>query len=1007
MKKRKILYGLTSLLLLGTPLTTLVSCGSDEPVEPTPDPDPTPDPSTEGIVNFDVELSLNEENKNIKIGETVNIICSNAIDNNNKKVDKVEYIFDTTDTSIVKLSANGTVKGLKEGTAKILITCKGAADSFEPKEVSITVGGEPSIATGGYSFVSSDNPYVDKLDILGKLEKYAVDEHLTGITLFQNGGYVMYNDRITKPTNNYITGYGFGILTEGSIDKDMENETNAKWKRYYHTFGGTNNKQKFNYLDDTGSESADLYGYITSTYYGTKMNATKDGYEWYPLLAKNAKEAGASTEEIGQFDPNKPIPLNFNEGTGLATKYKIYVKTGADGIKYATTSQWDAVKKFNGAPVELEDYITPFKLLLNSKMDLARSTDYTSDSSNGTLRGARAFYNACDTSNLDDENLYGENGLFYKLVGIEPNKEENSITFTFNNPISPFEAMTNISSSLNSPIKAEFLKAIAPNKDPNQIYKSAMNDAYGTTTKIDGVTYGPKDTTLSCGPYVVEETDSQNNVYTRNDEYFEVKQGRYKIPGIKIQYFQGAAQDKNYTFTKFINDGILDAVSIPKDFMDEYKGDRRTTTTEGDSTFKLNLNTFTQEEWDNNEAFKQNGGVTYKCEPLMSNDNFINALSFALDRETFATSRGSVPSQSYLAPAYLWDPENGKPYDETPQHRAAIAEYSPSTYGYDKSLAVQLMDKAISEEIANNKYTYKSKAEITLNWMNPTDPDEYGNEIVKYFNDVFELTEAKKRGFTLTFTNIAGSTDYQHVYDLMKKGTFDIAFGSVSGMQLDPLGFLEVIKSNNVTGFTTNWGTDTSKISETNPIIYKGKKWSFDGLWDAANKGAIIEADGTVTKDPVKLTSNTTAPGSTSVEVEGATGKIAVKELAVNITVAASTTFKMFASDKEELRSDEFVTLVVNYKENGTVPKSAALNLYYGKGLFEILDDEDISEIKGSNASLVIRIPEVLNSNSTNGQIGGTINYSQIESATVYVNCYMVINDVPTTTSVSCNLKLK
>ena len=40
-------------------------------------------------------------------------------------------------------------------------------------------------------------------------------------------------------------------------------------------------------------------------------------------------------------------------------------------------------------------------------------------------------------------------------------------------------------------------------------------------------------------------------------------------------------------------------------------------------------------------------------------------------------------------------------------------------------------------------------------------------------------------------------------------------------------------------------------------------------------------------------------------------------------------------------------------------------------------------------------------------QIGGTINYSQIESATVYVNCYMVINNVPTTTSVSCNLKLK
>lgn len=1013
MKKRKVLYGLTALLLLGAPLGALASCGGDDTIDPTPGPDDNPDVDDDEIVSFEAKFSFNEGVDSLTIGESVNIICSNAKNGKGEVVEGVEYSYTVKDENVVSVSASGTVTGLNTGETTIEITCRNASDKLTPVTLTIKVSGEAPIASGGHSFVSSANPYQDKLEILGKLEKYAVEEHLTGITLFQNGGYVMYNDRIKKPTNNYITGYGFGILTEGEITKDMDKETNTAWKRYYHTFGGTANKQKFNYLDDTGSESADLYGYITSSYYGTKMNANKDGYEWYPLLAKNAKEAGMSTEEIGNFDPNRPIPLNYNEGTGLATKYKIYVKTGAkDGVKYSTLSTIPGVKDaFDGKDIELEDYVTPYKLLLNKKMDLARSTDFISDTSDGTLRGAKAFYNSCNTSNLDDETLYGKDGksgLFRALVGIETNEEENSIVFTFNNPITPFDAMVNLSGSLNSPIPQGFLKLIAPDKSTANLYKSAMNEAYGTAIK--NTKYTPRDTTLSCGPYVVEETDSQNNVFKRNERYLEVKEGRYKIPGIKIQYFQGAASDKNFTFNKFIEDGILDAVSIPKDFMDQYKDDPRTTTTQGDSTFKLNLNTFTQKEWDNNKAFKENGsGTSYKCKSLMSNDNFINALSFALDRETFATSRGSVPSQSYFAPAYLWEPEQGLSYDETDQHKAVIAEYSPETYGYNESIAVQLFDKAIEEEVNKGNYTFKSSETININWMNPTDTDEYGKEIVGYFNKAFEKTNAYKKGFRINFENINGSTDYQHVYDIMKKGTFDIAFGSVSGMQLDPLGFLEVVKSNNVTGFTTNWGTDTSKISEENPIIYQGQRWSFDGLWDAANKGAIIKSDGTVEDEPVKAISNAAAPEDRKVDFikeDGSKININVKQLAINIQVASSTTFKMFASDKEELRSEEFVTLVIDYKD-GETTKSAAMNLYYGKGLFSIRDKNDIDQITGNNAYIVLNIPSVLDSNTTDGQIGNTIEFAKISKITAYVNCYMVINNVPTTSQVSTVLRLK
>lgn len=80
----------------------------------------------------------------------------------------------------------------------------------------------------------------------------------------------------------------------------------------------------------------------------------------------------------------------------------------------------------------------------------------------------------------------------------------------------------------------------------------------------------------------------------------------------------------------------------------------------------------------------------------------------------------------------------------------------------------------------------------------------------------------------------------------MKSGTYDMAFGAVSGNSLNPLNFAEVLKSDNSSGFTLNWGPDTSKV--TNEIVYDGKVWSFDGLWQAADSAAILSEAGQVAK---------------------------------------------------------------------------------------------------------------------------------------------------------------
>ncbi|MDE6656584.1 MAG: hypothetical protein K2J85_06305, partial [Anaeroplasmataceae bacterium] len=196
------------------------------------------------------------------------------------------------------------------------------------------------LANGVYSYVASS--YAERAEILGILERYAVNNGLTGLTMWEDAGYVMYNPIVKKGTENYITGYGFGILTEGSLTGDLAGETNSAWKRYWHEYEVTDPAAIY-YGDDKGSVVGDLAGYIFGSMYAAYMNETKDGYDW----------------TLGEFAKSMPEPLNQNS-KGLASKYRIEIKVGSE-LKYSTNSKVAELAAFNNRELELEDYLTPYK----------------------------------------------------------------------------------------------------------------------------------------------------------------------------------------------------------------------------------------------------------------------------------------------------------------------------------------------------------------------------------------------------------------------------------------------------------------------------------------------------------------------------------------------------------------------------------------------------------------------------------------------------------------------
>jgi ABC-type oligopeptide transport system substrate-binding subunit len=570
---------------------------------------------------------------------------------------------------------------------------------------------------------------------------------------------------------------------------------------YYQTFQ-SEDQGTANYWDDKGSVAGDLHSYFAGGFWGTAMNEEKDGYDWICELAKEKPQA---------VNPDKD---------GLATIYKFEVRVGKD-LVYNTMSTKPEFAAFAGREVKLEDYLTPWKEMFNQSNAIARGAENLTGS--GSIKGINEYYNGT-TAGFSQE--------LWDAVGIKATEEDGKayLTFEFNQPTNSFYAMYYLASGLYCPIPAEFLELIGGLKN----YATFANDG----------ALSPVDTSLSTAYYMLESWQSGKEiVFKKNDLYPDG--GRYQIPGIYMMVLPAVNTDPEAALKEFLA-GKLDAVSIPSSRLEDFRDDPRATTTLDASTFKLNMNTCTQEQWE--ALFGENGSIVqtpkenyWTVKPVMSNANFLKGLNYCIDRKGFAEIQGNTPSNNYFGSSYLSDPENGVAYNSTEEHKNAVAAMLENTdgYGYSATLANQYFKAACDELIANGTYKAGDKIEIEICWMDTASIDEMGVHIEKYIEDAFNNCEG---GLEIDVVNYACAVWSDVYYAKMMVGQFDLGFGSISGNTLNPLNFFEVLRSDNSSGFTLNWGTDTSVIDPA--LTYDGRSWSFNTLWTAADQGILIDSEG-------------------------------------------------------------------------------------------------------------------------------------------------------------------
>lgn len=704
------------------------------------------------------------------------------------------------------------------------------ADSGANQEVATTnlAGG----ATGA-NFDFSGFAFAEKQKILGKLEKYALDNYLGGVPVFDNGAAVLYSKRVQLPTANYtyIPNYGFGV-SEGSIDSDQKpgkSDTYAENPTYLHETMGTSMPSTFNAMNATGNLESDCYDLLQATYYGQGIKADGTGFEWTNVLASALPEAVKKNDD-GSYTAETSAAPDTDQFTTWRVKFKTGLKYSTESTKYAA---------YNGRDIVLDDYITPFKATLDNTWK--RSTELQ-DAQTG-FAGAKEYYNKVVAKTATDADWDG--------VQIKKDTANNALVFTLNAKCTQFYAMYYLNESLYAPIPASFLAAVTPEK-------------YGQSAKDTG-----KDSVLSTGAYTISNIGDKTLTFKANSNY--VDKARIHYDGI----YQQVYSSPDVAFQDFIA-GKLDYIGIPSSQRKNYTAAEGANTTQswrrlvsdGSVAWRVQTMGATAANWvkffgpegsisthtvaETNARIKELTGTKH----IMTTTEFQNGLYLCMDRASLADLRGANPVGAYLSNAYEIDPVNHISFRSTPEGQNVTSDRFPgdptkSDYnpGYNLSAATTAFKTAIEAEIAAGrivKGTRDNPTTIKFSWwwLDASNPTSFGNAIEECVITAFN---AAVEGVAIGFDNVTPA-NYLDTYDAMEYGDSDFGFGGISGGTFDPCGLMGVFSSDNHEGFTLSWNDcDTSLPSED--VSYNSLNWSYDALTAAVQRKAFVK-NGSEATDP-------------------------------------------------------------------------------------------------------------------------------------------------------------
>jgi len=632
-------------------------------------------------------------------------------------------------------------------------------------------------------------------------ENYLLHNMYAGVPLFDSGSYVMYDSRVSLPVSEYVPvmGYGaiFGSMTndDSTVLMDDGNLGDAGVYTYRTTIGA--NPGTFNqWLYDTSTDST-MMGYYYDAPYVYHYTDDKTGYAVVPSMATAAPvSVDGRTTETG-----KEVSYTWEFTLRDDLEWFFHPDTNAAFIATLTPADYE---------ITATDFVETFKLALEEKWFRAVSGGGDFVTSSQAIVNAGAF--------SDGTTAWENVGI--KIVG----DDDLTIQFTFIDEQSEWNVRYWLSSFVTTPINLELYDYLLNDGD--------TNTNYGTTNLTIGYT----------GAYYVDYYEADLElIYLENPSYHNPTEYFYDSILMYVK------TDPDLIWAMF-EEGLLDGAAIPTAKYYEVKDYPGVMPVPGATIYRMMINGLGTVEAQQ-EMFPDSDWVP---EPILANQDFKLAMSYAIDREYLATvvMKTRQPSIYLFSTAYLVDPEMGIAYRETEQGLTVATDMAPDTFGYNFDAARALYEIALDQLVADGVYQNGTAA-------NPT----YINIEFNVFADS-ESQEAMAEYIVLAFeTAFRSSNHYIYVnvdwypkdypgiyYDYMMVGDFDLSVGGISGSTLDAASFLDTYCSDNRSGFTLNWGIDTSvaeiPINFTDDYgVERYELWSFDAIVSALN-GEIFLIDG-------------------------------------------------------------------------------------------------------------------------------------------------------------------
>lgn len=495
-----------------------------------------------------------------------------------------------------------------------------------------------------------------------------------------------------------------------------------------------------------------------------------------------------------------PQPVNGNvlpSGKVVANTWRVSIK---DGLTWAFNEATDT-SKITDTVIDATDFYNTYKIALNNKWFRAISGGGDFCTGNGKVVNAQEF--------VDGIAEWEDVGI--KLI------DDHTLEFTFVDAQSEWNVKYFLTGVSLTPIQTELYEALGEN--------------YGIDEK--SIAYS--------GAYYVDYYESDKIIRTKkNTLYPESDQSFY------TGYTFNIINDSEMIFQEFLA-GKLDNTGLPNNHYEAYKSYPGLKRIPGASTIRLVINGLGTVE----NQIEQFPDSKWTPEPILANQDFKMAMYHVIDRKKLAEDvmKISQIQMYHFTDAYLVEAEGGIPYRNTPQGQAVGGDLSPSTYGYNYDAARAYFEKAIDELVANG--TYSSGDEIVFEFYYFTG-DEALVLLGSYIKDTFEEAFiSEKHNISVKVEPIA--KDFPSIYyDHMMVGEFDTSIGIIVGSQLDAASALTFYNSDNRSGFTLNWGIDTSLPEIT--VAYENDQgefvkelWSFDAITSVLS-GEVVVVNGAEVK---------------------------------------------------------------------------------------------------------------------------------------------------------------